>query len=159
MSLLAIFLSTSTSFAKSSVVRIGDWNIMKVEKDGHKQCTAYAKPFRTKGSTFDRQKPYAVVEYRGVKSYSFGVSPGYNIDATKGVILKIDNKSRLLDIKLAGNAWTFSANQDVNLMNDMMKNQKFMEIRSYDGNDNTTVDYYSLKGLVNVVNYFDARCS
>lgn len=159
LSMVGLILSAQSSYAHSSIVKIGDWNIMRETKNNKHSCVAYSTAFRTKGSTLDREKPYAVVENKGKKQYSVGISPGYTIDVQKGVTVKINNKSRLLDVKLAKTAWTFSEVQDSKLLNDMLKNQKFMTVRSYDQQDNVTLDYYSLRGLVNVINYFDARCN
>lgn len=159
LSMLGLILSTSSSYAHSNLVRIGDWNIIRETKNNKHSCIAYSTAFRTKGSTFDREKPYAVIENKGKKEYSVGINPGYTIDIQKGMTVKMNRKSRLLDVKLAKTAWTFSAAQDSFLLNDMLKNQKFMTVRSYDDKDNVTVDYYSLRGLVNVINYFDGHCN
>lgn len=154
--LLAISGSAS---ATTSKMRIGDWNVVKTDDGIEKHCIAYSKAFRSKGSSVIRNEPFAIIEYKGHKQYSFGVNPGYAIDVQKGVVVKVDDRARLIDVKLAYNAWTYSEVQDVHLINEMLKNQRFIKVRSYNINGESAVDYYSLRGLTNLVNYFETRCN
>ena len=90
---------------------------------------------------------------------TIGVKPGYNIAGEKGFTVTVNRRSHLLDIKLTENAWTFSDKQDVVMLNEMLDDGRSVKIRGYDHAGNVSIDYYSLRGLNYVLQYFNNNCS
>jgi len=159
LSIFIFAMSLQASSAKEDkYVKYGDWNVFQSETDGDPHCVAYAKPYRSTGSIFERNSPFMVISNRGQSDNSIGVHPGYGIAGEKGFTITVNRKSYLLDIKLAANAWTFTDKEDVTLLNDMLEDGRYIQIRGYDKVGNVSVDYYSLRGLSYVLQHLNNNC-
>jgi len=138
---------------------IGDWRIISGQEKGKNYCYAYTTPFRTKAFDGDFRGPaYLILVSKSPKEISVGVNPGFIVDKHKGFTMKVNGRVHLLDLKLSQNSWTSSAFQDVAILDDMIEEDNFIEVRSYDMKDHVALDYYSLKGFPNVYNKLTTSC-
>ena len=155
-SILSI-LGISDAFAGTK--QTGDWKIVTGKHDGENFCYAYTTPYRTKAyDGLNRSKPYIVFANKGKNSVSLGVDTGFVIDANQGVTLSVNGEIHLLDVKLNKNAWTYTATQDVSIIDDLIQSDGNVEVRSYDLDGKTAVDYYSLKGILHVLRDLKTNC-
>jgi hypothetical protein len=157
-----LFLLSSLAIqanAAESIAKFSDWQIFKAEKDGTEICYAYTTPFRTKGYEGNRPSAYLLVEKMGPKSFTIGVGIGFNIDHSKDITITTNNTSRMLDDDLTNFGWTFSSNQDVHLINDMVVDGELLEVRSYGTDGQAALDYYSLIGFQKSLNYMNTNCN
>lgn len=155
---LLLLLICLPAQAAGPVATLGDWEVFAPVFSGKKYCYAYTTPFRTKAFDANRQNPYMIITYKGPEMYSIGLNSGYLLSSYKGFTVTTNDHTYLLDIKLITNAWTYTSNQDVAIINDLLIDNEFAEVRSYDTSDKTAVDYYSTEGLLTVIQYFEKNC-
>ncbi len=160
---LVIFASILSIFGISDAVagnkQVGDWKIVAGKLEGKNFCYAYTTPYRTKAyDGQNRTRPYIILANKGKNSVSLGVDSGFVIDAKQGVTLSANGEIHLLDVKLNKNAWTYTATQDVSIINDLVQSDGNVEIRSYDMDGKAAVDYYSLKGILHVLGDLKTNC-
>lgn len=150
-----LLLSPFVKAHEEEHLRYGDWNIMH---NSDNSCAAYTKPYRSTGSVFEKNEPFIVIKNVDKNENTIGVHPGYNIEGKKGFTITVNRRSHLMDIKLSENAWTFSDKQDDLLLNEMLQDGRNVMIRGYDKKGNVSIDYYSLRGLNYIINYFNDHC-
>ncbi|MFI4983823.1 MAG: hypothetical protein ACHP6I_01345 [Rickettsiales bacterium] len=155
---LMLLLICSPAVAEEQMATFGDWKVLVPVFSSSKSCYAYTTPFRTKALEGSRDNPYMIITYRGPHMYSLGINAGFPLSGFKGFTLFANNRTHLLDVKIVTNAWTYSSAQDVAIIDDLIRERDFAEVRSYDQKDKTALDYYSVRGLTTVLQYFDKNC-
>jgi hypothetical protein len=140
------------------VKTIGDWEIFKKIENEKITCHAMTVPYRTKAYESVRDVPSISFTYKGPRQYTLSVNTGFAVDRQAGLILETNRRSHILDTNLLRSASTFSSIQDVAIINDMVKDGQSLSIRSYSTNDETALDFYSLKGLFESLNFLEKNC-
>ena len=126
---------------------LGDWKFVKfTQNDAHNYCYIYTEPKRTKATAIDGEGRYIMIVNNDGYA-TVGVSSNFDLDNSKGFIVTANNRSHLLNVTSLDQAQTYSANQDVALIDDLLKDEDFFQIRSYSSDDKTALDYYSLNGF------------
>ncbi len=144
--------------AKASSKVFGDWKLVTNKFEGSNYCYAYTSPYRTKAFDEQRESPYLILATKEKNAVSIGVNSGFVIDANQGITLRVNKEDHLLDAKLNKNAWTYSSIQDIAIINDMIADANSIEVRSYNMEGKTAVDYYSLKGILHVMKHLQTNC-
>ncbi|RZI47205.1 hypothetical protein EDM53_03105 [Rickettsiales endosymbiont of Peranema trichophorum] len=134
-----------------------DWQVYRDLKDPY-SCYAISVPYRTKGVFRQRNTPFFGVVYRGTDQYSLFVYQGFEVDSHKNSMIQISDRNHMLTTQAKGFASTSSSVQDVELINDIIENQDYLNIRSVDTSSNVSVDFYSLKGFTSAVNFLNTSC-
>ena len=137
---------------------IKDWEIYEREHKSKVTCHAATFPYRTRAFEGIRDMPYLMVTYKGPMQYSITVNPGFIVDRRDGLILNVNGKSHVLSTKFPRIALTESSTQDASIINDIIKEEKIVSIRSYTINKETSLDYYSTKGFVEALRYMESNC-
>jgi hypothetical protein len=161
LQLLYFLLLLYPIYGMAEEKKFDDWTAVSSIKDGNNYCYAYVTPYRTKVFTGVRDQPYLLIVNKGYKEFSIGVSPGFYLSKTKGFVIKTDSRAYLMDVRVYENAITFSSAEDVSIINGMIKDGRYVEVRSYSGDDNDKVDlaadYYSLKGFTRAMQFL-SKC-
>lgn len=155
---LALLLICLPALAAEPAATFGDWKVFTPVFAGKKACYAYSSPFRTEAFDTARQNPYMIITYSGSRMYSIGINSGFLLSNSKGFTLTANSHAHLLDVKLLTNAWTYSSEQDVSIINDLLEESDYAVVRSYDTVDKTALDYYSVYGLQTTLQYFEKHC-
>ncbi len=156
--ILTLMFSLYGLEAAAASKTVGDWKIVTNKFEGSSYCYAYTTPYRTKSFDEQRENPYLILVTKEKSAVSIGLNSGFVIDAKQGITLSVNKEEHLLDAKLNKNAWTYSSTQDVAIINDMLADAISVEVRSYNMEGKTAVDYYSLKGILHTVNYLQTNC-
>lgn len=153
---LIIMLVAPLAWAKDLTKNFGDWTYYAYGGKYGRHCMIYTKAGRTKGEfNEERETPYLYITKRGHLEFTLGASPGYELDMTKAVILKVRDRAYALKVELPHYSWTFSSTQDVRLIDEMIKANRFITVHSYSTDGSVTLDYYSLKGFVHALKQLD----
>lgn len=137
------------AFAKYEESEIGAWRFVKfAEVDGSSYCYIYSEPQRSRATASDHEGRYIVIVNNGGYA-TLGVASNFDLDASKGFILSVNSRDHLLNITSSTQAQTFTSYQDADVINDLIKDQNFIKVRSYSADDKTALDYYSLEGFKN----------
>ena len=135
---------------------IGDWTVVRsIDPLDGPYCYMFSSPYRTKAYADSRDGAYLLIANKGM-GLSIGAGSAFELSTTKGYILKVNQRSHLLNVSNADSSNTYSAIQDKAILNDMIKDGSNFQIRSYSNNDQVAVDYYSLKGFTDALKFTKA---
>lgn len=156
LSFLIIMLMAPMVWAKDFTKSFGDWTYHAYGGQYDRHCLIYTESGRVRGE-FDeeRETPYLYIIKRGHREFTLGVSPGYELDDNKAIILKVRNRAYALKTGLPHYGWTFSSTQDVGLIDEMLKANRFVTVHAYGESGSVALDYYSLKGFVHALKQLD----
>jgi hypothetical protein len=155
---LLTIITISSANASNEVEHFNGWTAVKDVQSAVPYCYAYTTPYRTKVYDDIRDNPYLLVTRKGKDEYSIGVSSGFLLSKDKGFTLKTNSRTHLMNIKSGQNAITFSSIQDMAILDDMIYDNRLVEVRSYTLiNSKVAIDYYSLKGFIPAMRFL-ARC-
>lgn len=135
-----------------------DWEVYHQIFNNNVQCHAISSPYKTKAFDGVREAPYLIVSFKGRNQYTISLSSGFFINKQSGVILQTNNRSYLLNSTFPRAAWTYSSSQDAAIINDIIKDGRSLSIRSYDLSDDIALDFYSLKGILEALQYMEKSC-
>ena len=158
--LLLLVLPGTTAFAMQAkqYKKIGNWHVYIFGVKGKNKCYAYTMPYRTRIYEADREQPYLMLYYGSPAQYMISSSSGFEIDRTKGCILEANGNSYRLNVEAEEIAWTYTASQDISIINQLIKGDPFLQIRAYSKADAEVLDYYSTSELKKVDAYFGKHC-
>ena len=141
----------SLAFAKYQESTVGDWKMVDfTQEDGSKYCYIYSEPERSRATATDHEGRYIVIVNNGGYA-TLGIFSNFDLDAKKGFVLSANNRDHLLNVTSLSQAQTFTSIQDVAIINDLIKDEDFIRVRSYSLDDKTALDYYSMNGFTNAM--------
>ncbi len=145
--------------AKEITHHFNDWTFYAYGSEYDRHCLIYSHSLRAKGEFDpDRETPYLYLVKRGNREFTLGVAPGYPLDVVKGVDFNVNYRSYGLQITLPDYAWTFSSTQDVRLVDEMIKADRFVTVRSHGTDGSVALDYYSMSGFTRALKMLD-KCN
>ena len=139
---------------------IGNW-ITYIEKKGKKKiCYTYSNPIKERMFTGERDVPYINLNYLGQNNFTITAKPGFDISQKHPILIIIDGDRKYnLNNKYKNFATTYNSDQDNHIINLLIKttNNNFI-IKSYMDEDNIALDYYSLSGFKESLQYLKNNC-
>lgn len=135
------------------------WSVYyELKKNNIMVYHAISFPNSTKVYSGLRNTPYIAVTYLSPRMYTISMYSGFIIDTRSPLILRVDDKTYTLHTLHDSFGYTYSSVQDIELINDFIKNScNTLEARSYDATSALAVDYYMLFGLKEALLYIDSR--
>ncbi len=162
---LCLSCIVSPAEAKTNIQKqqrnIGNW-ITYIEKKGkQKICYTYSSPINTKLYTGERGDAYVNINYLGRDKFTITAYVGYDLSKQHPFILTVDeDKNHNLDSSYESYATTYNSDQDNYLINLLIKtNINYFSIKSYKDDKNFALDYYSLSGFKESLQYLKNNCS
>ena len=150
-SLFILLLSLSSYNASSSETsnNFGSWVFDSFSEKNIKSCIIYTQAVAAKGVTSENENTsYLYLKKYNEDEFSLGVSFSQELDAKYDPVINIDNDHYSLRSIESNNAHTFSASQDIKLIDKMIINNLFVKIRALGSAKTDTLYFYSLKGFV-----------
>ena len=172
MKISYLLLITTLTFANSFLAEanekniIGNW-ITYIGKKGNKNiCYVYSNPVNENNEKNadknEKRTAYVSINYLGDDRYTFSYSPGFMIDKNKTVAITIANKTIDLDNNFGSFAPTYSAEQDVYIVDTLIKETNYQPsftMSSYPNRSQVaTMDIFSVNGLVDALSYLAKNC-
>ena len=162
---LCLLCSLGSVEAKTNIEKqqrnIGNW-ITYIEKKGkQKICYTYSTPIKTMSYMGERSTPYVNINYLGINKFSITAYAGYDLSKQHPVIMTIDqDKKHSLNNSYENYAATYNSDQDNYLINLLIKTTiDYFSIKSYDNDKNFALDYYSLSGFKESLQYLKNHCT
>lgn len=163
--LLALVLSLLFSVEAGATIKLhnhhnfGDWRLYEGKEGNKKVCYAMVEPYRTRSFIGMREKPWVALTFFERNALTVSAHSGFNIDTKTELVLDIDNGSSIsMHVLPTGQVYSYSSAQDVQIINALMQGESYFTIRSYGINQQTALDYYSLKGLHEIIKYMNKHC-
>lgn len=162
MIVCTIILFVDECQARSEFFVIADmqnWQIIKEVDGTKKMCHAVTYPYMREtfygeiaGSTF-------VISYRAPKSYSVSFTTKSRLEKKNAIVIVIQDNTYLLKTnKLPYSATTYSADQDVDVINDLIREDSQFKIEARGKDDALEFLYFSSVGIKKVLLYMEKRC-
>ena len=109
----------------------------------------------------ERSAPYVNINYLGINKFSITAYAGYDLSKQYPVIMTIDkDKNHSLNNSYENYATTYNSDQDNYLINLLIKTTiNYFSIKSYDNDKNFALDYYSLSGFKESLQYLKNHCT
>lgn len=137
-------ISQNTKFVKS----FDSWKVFtQTLNDNKTRCSIIANPILTTGFLGFRNIPYVGFSSFDNGEFSFSIYTGFSIDKNKPIKIFIDDHIFYLKFYRDFFAYTYSANDDVRLINAALINQSIMRVRIENTKNLVANDYYDLRGL------------
>ncbi|CAL7960599.1 conserved exported hypothetical protein [Alphaproteobacteria bacterium] len=135
------------------------WNVfVENVKNGKRICHITSTPLYTKAFRGIRNIPYVVVSYIGPDMYTISAYAGFVLDRKKKCTVSTNRRTYMLQSAREFFAYTYSSSEDVTIINNMIEDNKMLEVRSYDSVGGTALDYYSLSGFIPAMRYVREIC-
>lgn len=158
--LLVFFLVFTSINSKSSAENhesikvFGEWGMINYPS----MCFAFNHPYKTRNFEGFRNKPYVLIKYIEKDRFSLNIRPGFKVNQEKSVLLTIGTKTHMLKNLDFYNAITFSADQDIKIINSLLTEADYFKVESFSSSDRTAIDFYSLDGLKDALHYMNHNC-
>ena len=140
---------------------IGNW-ITYIQKKGKKKiCYTYSTPIKTMLYMKKRGAPYININYLVINKFSITAYAGYDLSKQHPIIMTIDkDKNHSLNNSYENYATAYNSDQDNYLINLLIKTTiNYFSIKSYDNDENFALDYYSLSGFKESLQYLKNHCT
>jgi|GEM_PF-1326476 len=134
----------------------GSWEALSGNVNGEDTCVALSHPVDTRIYEDVRDVPYLAVSYN--KELTISISPGFELSNSNPVTLTVNDTPRLLKNSRDFFAHTYNSIDDVRIINDMRLDRKFCKAVSYDDEEHVAIDYYSLEGFTDAIEYLRKNC-
>lgn len=161
---LSILLLSAAS-ANAAPVRLynkhtfGDWKLYEGKDGVRKVCYAVAEPYRTRGFYGIKAKAWIAITFLGKNQFTVSGNTGFNTLPDSEWVLKPDNNHPIsLHVLPNGSIWSYSSAQDMQILNSIQGGISNFTIRSYSTSNQTSLDYYSLKGVRKAIGYMNENC-
>jgi hypothetical protein len=158
-------LLLSAAFVEAAPVRLynkhtfGDWKLYEGKDEGRKVCYAVSEPYRTRGFYGIKSKSWISITFLGKDKFTVSGNTGFNTLPNSEWILKVDNNHPIsLQVLPNGSIWSYSSKQDIQILNAMQSGLSNFTVRSYSTSNQTSLDYYSLKGVRKAISYMNQNC-
>ena len=158
LTILTIYNVEANSNTQNQKI-FSNWIAHIEQKSNKKICYAFTEHY--KRSLLDQRKPKAlfVVNYSPQKHFTLSYLPGFLIDTDFLVKLKFSNKEIALDNKYQTFAATYSAQQDINIIDLFIKEaEENFVIKSFRKKKQAALDYFSLVGFKQAITYLRSNC-
>jgi len=116
-------------------------------------CYAIATPYRTRAFDGLRDLPYIAIKQEKSGEFMISATPGFSMNKKLPVEIGVGIKKFDLARRTTEFTWTDSYIQDNTLIENFLQNNDFFTMRTYSKENKTALDYYSLHGLKNALNY------
>jgi hypothetical protein len=150
--LILFFISTfiCSSFAEDKhntkfIKHFERWRVF--EKNKTKECVIIAEPIYSNGFAGFRDIPHVMFTLLKGKKLTFSNYSGFIINKQQPIQVFVDDKRFLLKPYRDFFAFTYDSNDDVELINTLLKNSGNIQVRSVNKNLEVANDYYEFKGL------------
>ena len=136
-----------------------DWVLYEGTSHNKKACYASVTPYRTRSFVGIRGKPWIAVSFVDYDKFTVSAYSGFDIDNSAGFQIESD-KGEAINLKVLadGQIWSYSNKQDIHLINSLLQGDMYFTVRSYSVDNQTALDYYSLKGFNKIINYMNKSC-
>ena len=159
-----IYILINAHFAQATskffdLKEVKNWRII-AELDGNKKiCYAIISPYRNKQLIGNINDPKFIVSYKGHLSYSISFSVLSTLLPSQGVKLFVNDSEYILKVNNHGkNAITYSAEQDVCIINDIISAPYTFKVKSESINGDIGIMYFSSLGLQEAIMYMEKNC-
>lgn len=162
---LSLLSTCICNFAKAQGIKkeqrnIGNWITYIEQKSNKKICYLYSNPVKSSLYQGERKTPFLNINYLGKKQFTITVNTGYTIATTYPTSIHIENKTIDLDTRYEDYAITYDSAQDMYLINLFIKSlDSYFYVRSHESETRFSIDYYSLSGLKEALQYIENKCS
>ena len=160
-----IYILISNNFAQAhskffDLAEVKNWRII-TELDGNKKiCHAIMTPYRNKQLIGNINNPKFIVSYKGHLSYSISFSASSTLSPSRNVKLFINDTEYTLKVGNHGqNAITYSSEQDINIINNLISGPYIFKIKSKSSDGDLGIIYFSSLGLQEAIAYMEKHCS
>jgi hypothetical protein len=141
------------------VMEFGAWDLYRQSAPKDPRCFVVATPYRNRAFEGIRSLPFALFEYKGQDNFSFSINLGFVLHAKNHPNLTISDYSTVLQSSKDSYAYTYSAAQDRDIINQLNKNVDFFNVKGYNSAGEVSVDYYSTRGLIDALLYMNEECA
>jgi hypothetical protein len=141
------------------IMEFGAWDLYRQSTPKDPKCFVVATPYRNRAFEGIRSLPFALFEYKGQDEFTFSINLGFVLHAKNHPTLMIADYSTALQSSKDSYAYTYSAAQDKEIINQLNKNMDFFNVKGYNSAGEVSVDYYSTKGLTDALLYMNEECS
>jgi hypothetical protein len=150
--LICLLLSLPAVAAVEAKERpLGDWRYRLGAQSEDNKCMIYTQAMRNKSTSSETREtePYLYIIKKRPQGYSLGLYCAAL--CPDGVSLEIAGRNYDLAGYLGDYAVTYSSIQDVAIINQLLKAQDMVKVRSVDEGGNVFLDYYSLDGFTDAL--------
>ena len=133
------------------IKHFGSWRVF--EKDKTKECVIISEPLNSRGFPGFRDIPYVMFTFIKGNQFTFSNYSGFIINKQKGIQVFVGEKQFLLKPYRDFFAFTYDSNDDIELINALLKNREGIRIRSFNKDLEVANDYYEFKGLDNAFEF------
>ncbi len=123
------------------------WDLVRSADKG---CTIYSKPYKIKSNINNdiEIEPFFYITKIRQSQYSIGLY----CDAYCNSLAEIDitGKKRALNAKVIDYAFTYSKEQDISILNDMIQTTLPVKVKMKDG-DNVIIAYYAMENFTSAI--------
>ena len=138
---------------------IRDWQLVAEINNNKKTCHAIIRPYKNKLILGEIVDPKFIISYKGYLSYSISFSCSTALALSNSILLFInDSRYMLKTTKYKENAITYSAEQDIDIINNMITGSFSFKIRSQGEKGELNLIYFSSLGFNEVINYMENNC-
>ncbi|MDJ1257828.1 MAG: hypothetical protein MRQ07_04155 [Candidatus Midichloria sp.] len=142
------------------LAEVKNWRIIAEIEEEKKICHAIMTPYRDKLLYGNINNPKFIVSYKGHLAYSISFSALTRLAHSKSVTLFVNDSQYTLKVNKHGkNAITYSADQDVDIINDIISGPYPFKIRSKGAAGELGFIYFSSIGLQEAISYMEKNCS
>ena len=154
------FYFTQANAQFFDLTEIKNWRIVG-ESDGNKKiCHAIMTPYRKKQLIGNVNDPKFIVSYKDHLSYSISFSVMSTLlDSQQSVKLFLNDREYILKVQNHGqNAITYSSEQDVDIINDLISGPYTFKIKSETADGDVGIIYFASLGLQEAIQYMEKNC-
>lgn len=122
------------------------------------QCHAVSTPNYTRVFHGTRDIPYLMISYIPKYFFTISVYSGFELSKSSPFLIQIGSRSYLLKRNRDYFAYTYNSNDDVRIINDIIKNHDLIKVHSYNLNKQLAIDYYPIEGLLRAMTFMMENC-
>lgn len=145
---ISTFICTSFAVEKHHTKFIKSFERWRVfEKNRTKECVIISEPVYSNGFAGFRDIPHVMFTLIKGKKLTFSNYSGFIINKQQAIQVLVGDKRFLLKPYRDFSAFTYDSNDDVELINILLKNRDNIRVRSVNKDLEVANDYYEFKGL------------
>ncbi|MDJ1406793.1 MAG: hypothetical protein MRQ13_00025 [Candidatus Midichloria sp.] len=130
------------------LAEVKNWRIIAKIEEEKKICHAIMTPYRDRLLYSNIKDPKFIVSYKGHLAYSISFSALTRLAHSKSVTLFVNDSKYTLKVNRHGkNAITYSADQDIDIINDIISGLYPFKIKSKGASGELGFIYFSSMGL------------
>lgn len=140
-----------------------DWSVFRTNLQYHKnKCYALSTPYKTRALSILRNLPFVIVKYVGGEDFTISATSGFSLDPSYGLVIDINGRDHRLTEGSNSFTWSSSYVQDRAIISDLVEYSEdgiqYFKVRSFAESGDSVLDYYSLLGLKESMQYIVRHC-